>query len=375
MTSLFTFLQALVGHVCTAAVGALVMGACAIAPAQAATPQHVFIVVLENQNYATTFGPNSPAPYLSKTLASQGALLTQYYGIGHNSLPNYIALVSGQAPNPQTQADCPYYTDWLGDTRLDANGQVGLGSGCVYPTTALTVANQLQAAGLRWKAYVEDMGKDLSRDGSATCAHPALNAQDGTQKATATDSFATRHNPFMYFHAIIDDELGCNANVVSLDRLDADLGTISATPQLTFIVPSLCSDGHDAPCADGSVGGLPQIDKFLQTLVPKIMASPAFRQDGLLLILFDEASLQDASACCNEKPGPLSLMPGIVGAGGGRVGAVALSPFIAPGTVSNVGYNHYATLRSIEDMFKLPYLGFAGAPGLQTFGLDVFRAK
>ncbi|GAC1328567.1 MAG: alkaline phosphatase family protein [Collimonas sp.] len=348
-----------------------------VAPAAvaAATPKHVFIVVLENESYASTFGPTSAAPYLSQKRTSQGALLTQYYGIGHNSLPNYIALVGGQAPNPQTQADCPVFTDWQGQTQLDANGQVGIGAGCVLPTTALTIANQLQAAGLTWRAYMEDMGNVVSRDGSSTCAHPVLNSQDGTQSATANDGYAARHNPFMYYHAIIDDVVGCNARVVNLTRLDADLATVSTTPNLTFITPNLCNDGHDQPCANGTTGGLFRIDAFLQILVPKILNSPAYKQDGLLLILFDEASTQDPSACCDEMAGPLSPLPGITGQGGGRVGAVLLSPFIKPGTVSDVPYNHYSTLKSLENYFNLPYLGFAQSSGLQPFGPDIFSLR
>src|SRR4051794_17833179 len=86
------------------------------AQAAAALPpiKHVWIVVLENENYDTTFGPNSKVPYLAKTLTSQGQLLTQYYGIGHFSLDNYIAMVSGQPPNSNTQADCIFYKDFAG---------------------------------------------------------------------------------------------------------------------------------------------------------------------------------------------------------------------------------------------------------------------
>ncbi len=64
--------------------------------------------------------------------------------------------------------------------------------------------------------------------------------------------------------------------------------------------------------------------------------------------------------------------PGIIGPGGGRVGAVLLSPFIKPGTVSTSAYNHYAVLKSVEDIFRLKYLGYAGQPGLQGFGADVY---
>src|SRR5256714_14378063 len=86
-------------------------------PAGAAPPiKHVFTIVLENKGFDETFGPGSPAPYLSQTLPSQGELLTQYYGIGHASLDNYIAMVSGQAPNPDTQSDCNFYRDFLPGT-------------------------------------------------------------------------------------------------------------------------------------------------------------------------------------------------------------------------------------------------------------------
>ena len=67
--------------------------------------QHVFIIVLENEGFEKTFGANSEAPYLSKELPQQGVLLTQYFGIGHASLDNYIAMISGQAATPETRSD------------------------------------------------------------------------------------------------------------------------------------------------------------------------------------------------------------------------------------------------------------------------------
>src|SRR5206468_1350207 len=91
---------------------------------------HVFIITLENENAADTFGPESPAPYLSQTLRSKGTFLPNYYGIGHLSLDNYIAMVSGQGPNSQTQSDCQFYTDFLPGTPT-GDGQY-IGQGCVY---------------------------------------------------------------------------------------------------------------------------------------------------------------------------------------------------------------------------------------------------
>jgi hypothetical protein len=196
---------------------------------------------------------------------------------------------------------------------------------------------------------------------------------DNTQKATATDGYATRHNPFVYFHSIIDDTTLCDTHVVGLDMLTKDLATASATPNYVFITPDLCNDGHDAPCANGQPGGLVQADGFLRQWVPLITGSPAFKnQNGLLIVTFDEAQTSDASSCCGEIPGPGSPAPGIVGMGGGDVGAVLLSPCIAPGTVSQTPYNHYTMLRSVEDLFGLPHLGYAGLSGEQSFGSDVF---
>ena len=339
----------------------------AAAPATAAPPpiKHVVIIALENKGFDATFGPNSPAPYLSQTLPSQGQLLTQYYGIGHASLDNYIALVSGQAPNVVTQADCPFYFNFLPGVAA-TNGQY-IGQGCVYPTQVKTVADQLSSAGLTWKGYMEDMG--------TPCRHPALNSQDTTQQARPNDQYAARHNPFIYFHSIIDSP-SCAQNDVPLDQLDTDLQSASTTASYSFITPDLCHDAHDSTCADGGPGGLPAADSFLKTWVPKITGSPAWSEGSLLVITFDEADSSDATACCNEQPGFNTPNPGgtTPGPGGGRTGAVLLSQYIQPGSVNNTPYNHYSLLGSVEDIFGLGRLGYAGQAGLQTFGSDVYNA-
>ena len=337
---------------------------------------HVFIIVLENEDYGNTFAATSPAPYLAKTLPTQGALLQEYYGTGHLSNDNYISMISGQGPNVLNQTDCQVYVDFLGTgPQTLVNGQA-IGQGCVFPTSVPNVTDQITTAGYTWKGYMEDMGNTPSRE-AATCGHPALNAVDGTQSASAADQYATRHNPFMYFHSIIDNQTLCDANVVNLKVLDSDLQSVSTTPNYTFITPNLCHDGHDSPCANGEPGGLESINTFLTEWVPKIVNSPAFKQDGLLIITFDESNgpQTDSSACCGEGPTTNTPLPGLTGLGGGKVGAVLLSPFIKPGTVSTVPYNHFSMLRSVEDIFGLQYLGFAGASGQASFGTDVFTAK
>ena len=332
---------------------------------------HVFVLVLENEDYTNSFGASSPAPYLAQTLPAMGALVQNYYGIGHNSNDNYISMISGQSPNLVTQLDCQTFSNFSGTT-TGANGQA-IGQGCVYPTSVSTLPDQLSKAGLSWKAYMEDMGNDTTRE-AASCGHPAIGAKDATQVATKTDQYATRHNPFVYFHSIIDDQASCDSHVVNFSGLAADLGSVDSTANYTFLTPNLCHDGHDSPCADGEPGGLNSVNTFLQKWVPQILASPAFQKDGLLIITFDESNgvTSDSSACCGEAPGPNTLLPGLVGLGGGKVGAVLISLFIKPGTVSTTAYNHYSMLRSVQDIFGLAYLGDAGASGQASFGSDVY---
>ena len=178
--------------------------------------------MLENQSFSTTFGKDTPAPYLANTLPSKGALLTQYYGIGHWSLDNYLALISGQAPNAETQADCPTLTEFrLSRPKLDANGQA-LGQGCIYPAMVKTLADQLEAAQLTWKGYMEDMGNDPEREGGPAGIRRWAMTR-GRARATVSDKYAAKHDPFVYFHSIIDDQKRCDAHVVNLDELPADL--------------------------------------------------------------------------------------------------------------------------------------------------------
>jgi phosphatidylinositol-3-phosphatase len=345
------------------------------APASVMPPiRHVFIIILENESASVTFSSDPPAPYLAKTLTSEGAFLPNYYGIGHASNDNYIAMISGQAPTADNQSDCQQFGNFP-TTATGAYGQQ-LGEGCVYPSDIQNIATQLDAAGYTWRDYNESMGNDPTRE-SAECGHPAVGSQDHTQTETPTDAYATRHNPFVYFHAIIDNTALCDSHVVNLNDLPTDLASASTTPNYVFITPDLCGDGHDNPCDDPSrPGGFAGIEQFLQQWVPQITGSAAFKeQNGLLLITFDEASDSDTSSCCGEIPGPGSPAPGIGGEGGGDVGAVLLSPCIKPGTVSTRPYNHYTMLRSVEDIFGLSHLGYAQLPGESDFGSDVFTGK
>ncbi len=349
----------------------------------------MFVIVLENEDYASTFGEPAADPYLAQTLPAKGALLSEYFATGHESNDNYIALVSGQPPNPANQADCQLFDNLLAPI-AEPDG-VESGVGCVYPASVANIGTQLSAAGMTWKAYEQDMGNDPNRE-TAACGHPTLEGKDETQEAVAGDGYATRHDPFVYFHSVIDEQSYCDAHVVALGSpngampaaalrgetgLATDLNSASHTPNFSFITPNLCEDGHDFPCKNQPSGAsaLADIDAFLETWVPKITSSPAFRDNGLLEITFDESdgAQADSSSCCQEPPGPDSPLPGITGPGGGRVGAVLLSPFIAPGTVSNSPYNHYSSLATFESLFGLGRLADAGSVP-SVFGADVFTA-
>jgi hypothetical protein len=246
----------------------------------------------------------------------------------------------------------------------------------------------LKAVGKTWRGYMEDMGNTAGRE-AKRCGQPGsssgLGTQDGTQTATAKDQYAARHNPFVYFHSLIDSG-SCSRNVGPLTALSTALRSVRTTPNFSFITPNLCDDGHDGPCTGkdatgSSAGGLVSIDHFLSVWVPRIENSPAFKKDGLILITSDEAAVQDdASSCCGEQPGPTDPLPGIYGTGGGRVGTLAIGRCVAPGAKNATPYNHYSLLRSLEDLFGISsggsdgkgHLGYAGAAGLAPFGKDVF---
>ena len=119
---------------------------------------HVFLIVLENEGYETTFGASPGSPYLGHALPLQGRLLTQYYAVGHVSLDNYIAMTSGQPANPLTSSDCETVNFY---TCVQAQQSMANGA---------NIADQLEHAGLTWKEYA---------DGTTTpCVHAAYDLAD-----------------------------------------------------------------------------------------------------------------------------------------------------------------------------------------------------
>ena len=217
--------------------------------------------------------PEAMAQPYTAELASRFAVATNYYAISHPSLPNYLALTSGSTWGIR---DDDYHT-------LPAGG----------------IGQQLTREGIPWRAYMESM--------TAGCR-------------TSPEPYALRHNPFAYYGG------ACPANVVPLTRLDADLA--GTTPRFVWITPNLCNDGHDCSLKVG--------DDFLRGLIPKILASEAWRAGGVLFLTWDE---DDGNA-------------------DNRVPLIVVSQNLAVHSTSQ-RHDHYSLLATVEDRLGVPRLGAA----------------
>ena len=286
------------------------------APKPASKVKHVFVVNVAGAGYDATWGTGSAAAYLNGTLRPQGRLLESYHPLGQGDLATQVALVSAQKPTPGIEHGCPTY-----------------GGDCVFGLDTLTLPDQLVSGGKRWRAYVQAMPQP--------CSHPGTNAAD----APAGD-YVTQHNPFVYFRSLTD--LGeCGTNDVPLEALTDDLASEHATPNFVYVAPGLCDGGWSATCSDGTPGGLARADAFLAEWVPKILDSPAYKADGLLILLF------------GAPPG--AAPPDA------HTGALLVSQFATAGSTSATPYDAYGVLRGIEDLFGLENLAAAGAGAASSF--------
>jgi hypothetical protein len=218
--------------------------------------KHVWLIILENKSYDATFTGLNQNSYLWKTLPKQGVLLKNYYGTGHFSMDNYLSLVSGQAPEEDTQEDCSVSDFTIGpNAAIDGKGSIfsnrNFGqvsspanaaqpsganapngtNGCTYPTDTPTLFNQLNAAGKTWKGYAQDIGGAQSPGSTsfqantvpdreaAVCAGPgtpannpdtnptsmSANLPPGVTSLTGTqpnDQYVAKHFPFPWFQSL-----------------------------------------------------------------------------------------------------------------------------------------------------------------------------
>jgi hypothetical protein len=290
---------------------------------------HVVVLTLENEDASTTFAPGSPATYLNG-LRTQGAFLEQYFGTSHLSLGNYITMVSGQPAAPLSIPDCAGVSLWTcaQQTLVHANGR--------------HLGDQLDDAGVSWRSYM---------DGTPTpCFHAPYVAGDTTPDPYQGDSrtppafdYADRHNPFIYFPSFVGDDVRCAQHQRPYTELAGDIagGTL---PQFAFITPDTCHDGHDAPCSDGSVGGLAGADQWLAANVPPLL-SYLEANNGILIINFDEGEPQNVG----QELCPTCAL----GGAGGRTGAVVVGSSVKAGFTDSTGYDHTSLLRTIEDAFGI----------------------
>ena len=374
---------------------------------------HVFEIALSTTGYQAAFG-HGHAPYLH-SLARKGTLLSGYRSLGSSELADNLAMISGQVPNADTRGGCTTFAEFPTAVVAKANGLVP-GKGCVYPETALTLGDQVSSSGHVWRAYVEDMGKE-------TCSHANSNAVDDVALPGTEPGYDSRHNPFIYFHSLLD--LGdCATDDMDLSKLPAALSSTSKTATFSFLAPSTCGDaraiaggGADttdpttttttgsstttssatatttttgttttptsatgtttttsttpttvsptivsgalgaptaAACPTGPVG-IAAENAFLKTWVPRILQSPAYKKDGVLVIAFAGDGV--------KRGGPKV-----------RTGALVLSRYAHRGKTITVAYTPYSLLRSLEDMLRYTPLARAkSAPSFATAALVTIK--
>ncbi|MCU1448398.1 MAG: phosphoesterase, partial [Acidimicrobiales bacterium] len=152
---------------------------------------HVFTIVLENQNYATTWNTPGPggAPTYLQSLRSQGAFASQYYGVSHVSAGNYMAMTSGQLPNLLFDSDCMSWGACETSEKASPDG-------------GRSIADQVDDSGQTWKAYMDTM--------QTPCQHPATTVVPDPYQT----GYATRHNPFVYYPPIVENTARCNSHDV-----------------------------------------------------------------------------------------------------------------------------------------------------------------
>ena len=197
--------------------------------------KHVFVVALSTESRADAFSRASGATYLHSLLA-RGTLLTGYQSLGHGELADQLAAISGQAPNPATSAGCRKYVAFPLTAVTGSDGTVA-GTGCVYPSTTLSLADQVTNAGHSWGAYVEGMGE-------TPCPTPQTNGSETAAIAGADADYDTIHNPFIFFPSLTESG-ACYLNEGDTDlKLTGVLtGGAAAMPTLAYVAPAACADG------------------------------------------------------------------------------------------------------------------------------------
>jgi hypothetical protein len=353
---------------------------------------HAFVIVMENHQYTQIIG-NSQMPFFNGAngvpgYADTANLATNYYGVGHPSLTNYLEIVGGSnfgvvndfspdwhnyncVPNivAQVVADetataniCPIAGSGIDaatpavDTNNEGTPQVPVYNTPLAPavTVGRSIADQLDERGLGWKSYQENLppyGADKVNNSDGLLSD-SVGAKFG---AGLPKLYAVKHNPFAYFASVQDHGL---QHIVGFPQLYADLRS-GDLPALAFIAPNQCHDQHGRGGSEVGTGcsvdanTIAQGDAALKDLVTAIHASRAWT-DGrsAIVVVWDE---NDYSSLSNQ------------------VVTVVETNYGAKGVKSNVPYNHFSLLKSLEAGFGLGYLNHAADPEVLPM-VDLFAA-
>lgn len=337
-----------------------------------AIPQldHVFLIVMENHTASDVLG-NPRAPFIN-AYAHMANQATQFFAVGHPSLPNYLHIVGGSNfgvagdPNPKWHDDpaSPGTVVPLAGSGVDLPTPASLTGATngqdipAAPYVALTIADQLHAIGRTWKSYQESLPPGSadqvdSSDGVFSNLTPDINQADLVRL------YAVKHNPFVYFESVQrNDEPGHNlSNVVGFDGLHglyADLRS-GRVPNLSLIVPNQCNDMHGVGNGGKLCAGDPTLiemgDITVQRLVGAIKASPAWREGrNAIVVTWDE----------NDFSNVPNLVVMIVDTNYGVHGVESARP-----------YNHHSLLKTLEAGFGLECLNHACDPNVQVMS-DLF---
>ena len=251
--------------------------------------------MMENHDWST-INDSSFCPYINNTLLPIASSTTQYSTPpgNHPSEPNYLWLITGT--NFGIHDDNPPAVNHQSSTR--------------------TLFHQLDAAGISWKCYAEDVT-------GASCP----DADSG--------QYGVRHNPFVFFDSVRGSLSYCTNHIRPYPELAGDLVN-NTVPRFNFIVPNVTNDMHDL--TPGSPSTRVQGDNWLASKVPKILNSQAYTNGGALFITFDEGS----------------------GEGDGPIGMIVLSARAkGAGYNNNIPYTHSSTLRTWQIFHLAPYLADA----------------
>lgn len=341
---------------------------------------HVFVIVLENHNSFTSFGSNGildnpQAPRLQE-LARKYNVATNYHGVWHPSLPNYVAMITG---------------DWVG-TDVIATGHaypkgstVGI-SDDDSPSVAVDFGPPANPSSHRWTVNLPSVAGQLVRAGKDWRAYLQNMPESGTHIANWPGDnntgklYAVKHNPFPYVAEIQADPAQF-AKQVPIEQLFSDLGT-ERVPAFSFVIPDQCRDMHGlsqplAPC--GGANNTDDIDvrrgdEETGWLVNAITGSPVWhRGRNALFIVFDEGN---GPAPCHYDPdnrvdiAPGSLLPGVdcyaPANFNDKLVFIAITNYGVRGVQDGRFYNHYSLLKTVEAAFGLPFIGHAADSSTNT---------